>query len=269
MQLTITRITPAYLKVSIDNPPINLFDPDTVNELTDLVTELENDTDVKVVVFESANPDFFFAHADLARAAEFDLTIRPSGLAGWPDVARRFELAPFITIGLIRGRARGVGSEFLQALDMRFASREKAVLAQIEIGCGVIPGGGGLERLPYFVGKGRAMEIILGSNDFDADTAAAYGWVNRSIPDAELDEFVHNLATRIASFDKAPLKAAKQIIQERLGLMPPESFRQTQKIFFDAISWPETQQRLSNLFEKGLQTNGKLELDLGREIAAL
>lgn len=266
MRLRTVKHSVAYWRVTFDNPPLNIFDPEMTEELTDLIEQLENDEAVKVVVFDSANPDYFISHVDLVRAAEFDLTPRASGFAGWPDVARRLELAPFITIGMVRGRARGVGSEFLQALDMRFASKEKAVLAQVEVGCGLIPGGGGLERLPYLIGKGRAMEVIVGADDFDADTAALYGWVNRSIPDAELDGFVDRLARRIASFERNALAAAKKTIYKRLGMAGVADFAETQTLFFEAISRPGTQARISEIMRRGFQQPGKFELDMGAEL---
>lgn len=266
MKLKTLKQSPAYLKVTIDNPPINLFDPEIAEELTALITKLENDDELKVVVFDSANPDYFIAHIDLIRSGEFSLESSPLGLAPWPDVARRFELAPFLTIGLIRGCARGVGSEFLQALDIRFASKEKTKLSQIEVGCGLIPGGGGLERLPYLIGRARALEVIIGAEDFDADTAERYGWINRSIPDAELDEFVDRFAKRVAGFEKKAIAAAKKTIYKRVGLAKVEDFNETQNIFFEAIAWPETQARLADLFKRGLQHNNGFELNISNEL---
>ena len=266
MRLRIVKHSPAYWQVTIDNPPLNLMDPEMVDELALLTDELEQDKDIKVVVFDSADPDYFMAHIDLVRAGEFDLSPKASGLSGWPDVARRFELAPFVTIGLVRGRARGVGSEFLQALDVRFASKEKTKLAQVEVGCGLIPGGGGLERLPRLIGRGRALEVILGADDFDADTAALYGWVNRSIPDAELDGFVDRFAKRIANFERHALIAAKQTIYKRLGLATIEEFKETQAIFFQAISLPGTQARIKDVMQRGFQQPGDFELEMGKHL---
>lgn len=266
MRLKITKHSPAYWQVTINNPPINVFDQELIEELKALTDELEQNESIKVVVFDSANPDFFIAHIDLLRTGEFDLTTSPRGFAPWPDVARRMEIASFITIANIRGRARGVGSEFIQAMDMRFASKEKARFAQIEVGCGVIPGGGGLERLPYLTGTARALEIIIGSDDFDADTAALYGWINRSIPDKELDVFVDRLATRIASFEKHAIIKAKQIIYKRAVLEKAEEFTATQNSFFEAIALPATQKRIADLFERGLQQQGAFELNLADEL---
>jgi enoyl-CoA hydratase/carnithine racemase len=140
--LTVTEPVRGYHHVVIDNPPLNLFDPELVAELAAALNDWQSDETVKVVVFESGNPDFFMAHVDLVRSDQFDRTPQPAtGLALWPDVAARFERAPFPTISVIRGRARGVGSEFALATDVRFASREKAGLCQPEVGFGFTPGG--------------------------------------------------------------------------------------------------------------------------------
>jgi len=266
MRLKIKKYSGAYWKITIDNPPLNLMDPEFVEELAVIIDELENDNEIKIIVFDSANPDYFIAHVDLLRSAEFDLSPRATGLSAWPDIARRFELAPFLVVGSVRGRARAVGSEFVQALDICFASKEKARFAQIEMGCGLIPGGGGLERLPYMVGKKRSMEIIIGADDFDADMAALYGWINRAIPDAELDDFVDRFAKRVASFEKEAIATAKKVIQERLRLAPVDDFKETQKIFFDAISQPQTQTRIKKIIDAGFQQPGQFELELGKLI---
>jgi enoyl-CoA hydratase/carnithine racemase len=266
MRLIIKKHSPAYWRVTIDNPPLNLFDPEMGDELSSLITELEKNTDIKVVVFDSANPDYFISHIDLIRSAEFDLTPRSTGLPVWPDVARRFELATFITVGLVRGCTRGVGSEFIQALDVCFASKEKTKLSQIEVGCGLIPGGGGLERLPRLIGKRRALEVIVGADDFDADTAALYGWINRSIPDNELDGFVDRFAKRVASFEKEAIAAAKKIIYKRTGLATTEEFLESEAIFFEAISWQGTQKRIEEIMKQGFQQPGEYELELGTNL---
>jgi enoyl-CoA hydratase/carnithine racemase len=258
----------SYWRVTLDNPPINLFDPEMIAGLQALVERLEQDDNVKVVVFDSADPDYFIAHLDLARAGELDLKPGPTGLSPWPDVALRLERAPFITVALVRGRARGVGSEFLQAMDIRFASRERATLSQIEVGTGVIPGGGGLDRLPRLIGRARAMEVIMGSEDYDADTAERYGWVNRSIPDAELDEFVERFAMRVATFDRRAIAAAKEILNQRAGLAEPADPTATQKKFFEALKWPETQARVASLMQRGLQQRTDFELRLGHHLGA-
>jgi enoyl-CoA hydratase/carnithine racemase len=266
MRIHIKKNTAAYWQVTLDNPPINLFDQEMSDELQALVADLENDDEVKVVVFDSADPEYFMSHVDLIKTGEFDLEPKATGLASFPDFLRRLEQAPFVTIGVLRGRARGVGSEFLLGLDLRFAGREKAILSQIEVGCGVIPGAGGLERLCKLVGRAKALEIILGADDFDADTAAAFGWVNRSIPDAELDTFVERLVARLSNFERKTIALAKQTINERAGLVAVEDLNATEKKFFETLTWSETQEQVKSLFERGLQQRGDLELRLGELI---
>jgi enoyl-CoA hydratase/carnithine racemase len=263
MTLTVTKHSPTYWRVTLNNPPINLYDQQFVEHLQALTEQLENDDEVNIVVFDSADPDYFIAHIDLMGIDKFSLEPGPTGLAPWPDLVSRWQNASFVTVGLLRGRARGVGSEFLQALDIRFASREKAVLSQIEVGTGVIPGGGGLERLPLLIGRARALEVIIGADDFDADTAALYGWVNRAIPDVEIEGFVERFATRVASFDHKLIAAVKDIVNHRVERPTNEQIIATQNKFFEIAEWPETQKRLSSLFERGLQTRGDFEMNLG------
>ncbi len=266
MKLRLTQISAAYWRITIDNPPLNLFDPELSDQLQALMERLEQDKQVKVVVFESAVPDYFMAHIDLVRAGELSLKPGPTGLSPWPDVALRLQRAPFVTVGVLRGRARGVGSEFLLALDVRFASRERGILAQIEVGCGLIPGGGGLERLPALIGRARSLEAIVGADDFDADTAERYGWINRSIPDAELDAFVDRFARRVASFDRAAIAAAKVTINERLGLPKPADMVASQATFFGVAALPATQARIAELLHRGLQQAGDFELHLAESL---
>ena len=262
-KLYLKQHSPAYLTVTINNPPLNLFDPELSDDLQELIDLLESDAAIKVVVFDSAVPDYFIAHIDLARVTELSTAPGPTGLSPWPDVALRMQRAPFVTIGLLRGRARGVGSEFLLALDMRFASRERAILSQIEVGCGIIPGGGGLERLPPLIGRARSIEAIIGGEDFDADTAERYGWINRAIPDAELDAFVERLALRIAGFDRDAIAAAKKLINARTGLPSTQDTLESQSLFFQAAARPTTQARIGEMLASGLQQPGDYEQRLG------
>jgi enoyl-CoA hydratase/carnithine racemase len=265
MILTTKKINEHFWKVIINNPPINLFGPEFSVELMALMDELEANENLNVVVFESANPDFFIAHLDVLKASGFPTGEGKTGLSrSWPDIAKRFEQAPFVSIASIRGRARGLGSEFAQAMDMRFASKEKAIFGQPEIGIGAFPGGGGMERLHLLTGKARALEILLSGDDYDAETAAAYGWVNRAIADSELDTFVDNLANRIASFDKKVIATIKSIINERAVNPKNEHIMDTQTRFFATLAQPEAGRRLKSLFEKGFQQNGDLELNLGK-----
>ncbi len=199
--LAVSKRSDSYWRATFDNPPLNLIDPETIIALRELMDTLEADPAVKVVVFDSADEEYFIAHFDVARGGELPGP-GPTGLPAWPDLATRLTCAPFVTIAEIRGRARGVGSEFALACDLRFASRGKAVFGQPEVGTGLVPGGGSIEVLSALAGRSRTLEIILGSEDFDADTAERYGWINRARPDAELPEFVDRLARRIASFEQ-------------------------------------------------------------------
>src|SRR5713101_2574048 len=173
--------TPAYWRVVFDNPPFNMMDDTIFEGLQDLLTRMDASPSLRVAVFESANPDFYLAHFDLADmpgSLGLIKTAGPSGLPILMDTFVRLTKSPIVSIAKIRGRVRGVGSEFVLACDMRFASRENTALAQVEVGAGVHPGGGATERLPHLVGRGRALEIVLGANDFDGDTAERYGYVN-------------------------------------------------------------------------------------------
>jgi len=266
VKLLIARISPAYWRVTIDNPPLNLFDPELSDELVELIDRLERDAEVKVVIFDSANSDFFMAHIDLARVGELSLKPGPTGLSPWPDVALRLQRAPFVTVGVLRGRARGVGSEFLLALDVRFASRERAILSQIEVGCGLIPGGGALERLPALIGRARSLEVIVGGDDFAADTAERYGWINRSLPEAELEAFVERFARRVETFERPAIAAAKETINRLLGLPQPADLVASQGTFFKLAATPAAQARIGQMLQRGLQQRGDFELSLGRNL---
>jgi enoyl-CoA hydratase/carnithine racemase len=262
--IRITKPAAGYYRVTLDNPPLNLLDPGMIKAFGELIDELEADVETKVVVFDSADPDFFMAHFDLLRAAEVDPTPRASGLATFPDFIMRLEHAPFMSIGSLRGRARGAGGDLLSGLDMRFASREKGVLSQPEVGCGLFPGGGALERIPLHVNRARALEIVIGADDIDADTAALYGWINRAIPDAELDDFVDRLARRIASWDKPAIAAAKQAINDRSRMTTSEFLSETQKRFFEFMGHADARARVARLLKMGLQVRGATEYDLPR-----
>jgi enoyl-CoA hydratase/carnithine racemase len=182
--LRVTAHSPTLWEVTFDNPPVNVIGPDMMRDLKDLLTELESNSTVNVVVFDSADPDFFLAHYDLGSNTEIAEALpSPTGYAAWVDITVRVSKLSAVTISAIRGIARGAGSEFALATDIRFASREKAVLGQMEVGFGAVPGGGAAGRLPALVGRGRAFEILLGGDDFDGDTAERYGYVNRAVPD--------------------------------------------------------------------------------------
>lgn len=262
--LKVTEPADGYLRVTIDNPPVNVFSEALFAELQDVMAIMETREDVKVVVFDSANPEFFIAHFDMFGDPTPWMEKQDNGLYGWPEFQERLSRSPVITISSVRGRARGVGSEFVLATDIRFASREKAVFHQPELGMNVTPGGGALERLPRLVGRSRALEIVLGSEEFDADQAALYGWINRAIPDAELDVTVDNFARRIRSFDRRVLGHVKDIINKRAGLPTVEETTESYELFFKVVTeYPEVQQTWDKMKADGLQRDGDLERYMG------
>lgn len=262
----ITEVSPAYWRASFANGPLNVFDSRVMTALQSLLDRIEASEELKVVVFESSLDDFYLAHFDMSgKSSEVARAQGPTGLPTALDIMVRLAQAPVVSIAKIRGRARGIGSEFVLACDMRFASREKAILGQPEVGAGVIPGGGGNERLAQLVGRGRALEIILGSDDFDADTAERYGYINRAIPDAELDEFVDTFAQRIASFGKQPIATAKELVN-RTTLPSTDHLLESQASFATALGWPETQARLGDLLSRGLQQPGDFEDSFGHHL---
>lgn len=266
MKLRVTHHTPAYWQVTFDNPPLNLLDPEVTYELRDLINQMEIANELKVIVFDSANPDFYIGHVDLIRAGEFSTDVGPTGLRILPDSLQRLAHLPIISIASIRGRARGVGAEFVEGLDIRFGSKEKMILGQIEVGSAVVPGGGGSVYLPLLVGRSRALEIIASSEDYNADIAERYGWINRAIPDAELDGFVDSFARRIASFDKEVLTEAKRLVNRASRLPDDAQLIAAEAAFFRLLSRPETQARISKLMAQGFQQHGDFELKLGHNL---
>ncbi|WP_328835015.1 enoyl-CoA hydratase/isomerase family protein [Streptomyces europaeiscabiei] len=214
------RLTPGIRKITFSNPPVNLIVGETVSRLVEVVTELSEDPQVQVAVFTSSTPGYFFNHFDFGRAADF-MPSDPEAMPAWIDLAVRLSTAPFISIASIRGRTRGGGDQLALVCDLRCASREHAVFGQPEVGGGILPGGGATEHLPRLIGRDRALEAILSSNGYDADTAEHYGWVTRTVADAELDDFVDGVATRLASFDKAAPAAAKA--QVNRATLPPDA----------------------------------------------
>ncbi|MFI9383198.1 enoyl-CoA hydratase/isomerase family protein [Kutzneria sp. NPDC052558] len=263
------EVTPAYWQVTLDNPPLNVFDGAIIRGLAAVVDRIEASEQVRVVVFDSADEDYFLAHFDMSGGSTDAVrAYGPTNLPAITDLLTRLSAAPVLTIAKIRGRVRGVGSEFVLACDLRYASEERAVLGQPEVGAGVIPGGGAIERLAHLVGRATALEIILGSDDYDARTAERVGYVNRAVPDAELDAFVDDFARRVATFDRRPMAAAKHLL-DRVTLPDPGHLVQTATVFGAALTWPETKQRVAKLFEKGLQQRGDLEQNFGRELHGL
>jgi len=249
------RVTAAHWRVTFDNPPINLYDPEVESALAAIVADLEADSEVKVVVFDSALPDFFLAHLDLARFDEFG-----RGMPTWFALVRRLRQARFITVGVVRGRARGIGNEFLTALDVRFACRERAVLGQLEIGTGLIPGCGGIERMAQLVGRARALEVVVSGEDYDADTAERYGWVNRSVPEADLDAVVERFARRVAFFDVEALRAVKEILDREAPAPSAESLAATHERFTRLFGRDSVRERVAAA--SGLSPEAVLDLEM-------
>jgi enoyl-CoA hydratase/carnithine racemase len=251
--------TPAYWRVVFDYPPFNVLDATIFEGLQDLLVRMDANQSLHVVVFESANPDFYLAHFDLTgKTGNITTAVGPSGLPILMDTFVRLTKSSVVSIAKIRGCVRGGSSEFVLACDMRFASRENTRLGQPEVAVGVHPGGGGTERLPHLVGRGRALEIILGGNDFDGDTAERYGYVNRALPDAELDSFVDALARRIASFDRRALASAKSLVNE-VSLPSADRLLDAITSFGTALTWPEALRRIRTLLERGLQRDVEFE----------
>jgi enoyl-CoA hydratase/carnithine racemase len=261
-KIIVDKATPGHWRVTLDNPPINAIDDQMYDELFDLVEAIEGDASLKVVTFESANPDFFIAHYSTAEPRS------RFGAPPWIEAATRLARSDVLSIAVVRGRVRGGGSEFTMACDLRFASRERAVFGQPEVGTGLIPGGGALERLPLLVGRSRAIEIVLGADDFSAELAERYGWINRAIPEAELDDFVANFVRRILSFDKQALATCKATIN-RIGLPDRSELQATQDTFFTTFGWPGAIERFPKLRARGIGTAGDFELNLGRYVGEL
>src|SRR5579862_152317 len=251
--------TPAYWKVVFDYPPFNILDAAIFDSLQNLLVRMDASRSLRVVVFESAILDFYLAHFDLTgKTGNITTAVGPSGLPILTDTFVRITKSPVVSIAKIRGCVRGGSSEFVLACDMRFASRENTRLGQPEVGVGVHPGGGGTERLPHLVGRGRALEIILGANDCDGDTAERYGYVNRALPDSDLDDFVDALARRVASFDRRAIAAAKNLVN-RVSLPSADRLLDAITSFETALTWPEAQQRIENVLQRGLQRDTDFE----------
>jgi enoyl-CoA hydratase/carnithine racemase len=257
-QFNTDRSYPGRWTITFSNPPINMFVPETIIELGALMSELDADRSVKVVVFQSANPEFFVAHLDLAKAVE-----QPQVLGLWRDLVLRISSAPVVSVAKIRGRTRGIGNEFVLACDMRFASRQNALFGNPESGVGVVPGGGAMEWLPRVVGRSRGLEIVLSGEDFDADSAERYGWVNRTLDDDDLDSFVDSLGRRIASFDREGLAAAKAQLN-RFGTPTANELQSSIDLLFSTLALPSAQARRAKVRNAGYGTRSEFELNFGR-----
>jgi enoyl-CoA hydratase/carnithine racemase len=263
----VDRRTPSYCRVAFDHPPINTITATTVLELAELVGLIEEDSDLNVVVFNSANPDFYLAHYDVehdpARTAA--LPAGPTGMNAWLDLLVRLSRSPVVSIATIRGRARGAGSEFVLACDLRFASRENTLLGQFEVGAGVVPGGGPMARLSRLVGRGRALEILLVADDLDGPRAAQYGYVNRAIADNQLDAEVDAMASRLARFDREAMARTKSYV-DQVTLPPDSEFPPALADFFEMLGGPSQRAQSARLEELGLNVDSDLERSLGARV---
>src|ERR1700709_2483001 len=269
-EIRLERRLPSYWRVTFDLPPVNIFGPKELPQLNEIITAIEKDEQLKVVVFDSAVDGFFLTHYDFLSplAESTSIPPGPTGLQALPDMLVRLSWAPVVSIASIRGRATGVGSELALASDMRFASREKAILSQWEVGAGLVPGGGPMARLPRLVGRGLALEVLLGGDDVDGDLAERYGYVNRSFPDAELDAFVDVLAKRISTFDRKALAETKRLVN--VASLPPDlEIKPEWDAFLAALGRPASQQRIEKLMERGFHRAGDVENRLGFHVGQL
>jgi len=262
-QIRLTKRSPAYWRVTIDNPPINVVGPEMVRHFQEVINALEADEQVRVVVFDSAVDDYFLNHSDFLAKLE-DLIAMPAGPTGLPpcpDFLVRLTRLPVVSIALIRGRATGNGSEITLACDMSFASHAKAIISQWEVGVGMVPGGGPMARLPQLIGRNRALEVLLSSEDIRGEQAEAYGYVNRALPDADLDAFVEALATRIAGFDKWAIANTKRLVNT--SLPPDVELGAGWDACIASLGRPAAQDGIKALMAGGFHKPGDVENRLG------
>jgi enoyl-CoA hydratase/carnithine racemase len=258
----------AVLFAEISAPPINLMGPELIRDLVSLIQRAEADEAVQVLVFKSANPDYFISHVDVTRIKE---NREPAAkLTGEPSLGllfRYLSAGRLVTIAQIEGRVRGVGSEFVLACDMRFAARESAIFGQFEPAFGVIPGAGGAQHLARLMGRARALEVMLSAQDYDADLAERYGWINRALPAGELGDFVSSLAHRIASFPAQGRAVVKDRVNA-IALAPAEDIRRDSDLFLEGTRTNEFQQLTQTAMKRGFQTK-EAEMDLARLVGEL
>ena len=264
----IVRKEGAVLFAQIAAPPMNLLGPELVRDLVSLIQQAEADDTVQVIVFSSADPDYFISHVDVTRIKE---NREPATkLTGEPSLGllfRHLSASRLITIAQIEGRVRGVGSEFILACDMRFAARESAIFGQFEPAFGVIPGAGGAQHLTRLMGRGRALEVMLSAQDYDADLAERYGWINRTLTDDQLDDFVRSLAHRIARFPAAGHVVVKDRVNA-ITLPSADDIRRDSDLFLEGVRSPEYQELMQAAMKRGFQTrNG--EMDLARLVGEI
>ncbi|WP_410656950.1 enoyl-CoA hydratase/isomerase family protein [Amycolatopsis sp. lyj-112] len=204
-------------RVTLDNPPVNVLDVALMTDLRRLLTGLRDDDSVRVIVFDSADPDFFIAHVDMSLVDAPDTfdelaADTPDGVNVFQALGELLRHQPQVTIVKLAGLARGGGAEFVTAADMAFAAIGRAGIGQVEALMGIVPGGGGTQYLAGRIGRNRALEVVLGAELHDAQTAERYGWVNRAVPADELDDFVDRLARNIAALPEGVVAAAKRAV---------------------------------------------------------
>jgi enoyl-CoA hydratase/carnithine racemase len=258
----------AVLFVDIAAPPMNLLGPELVRDLVSLIQQTEADDAIRVLVFKSSDPDYFISHVDVTKIKEYrDEAAKLTGEASIALLFRHLSVSRLVTIAQIEGRVRAAGSEFVLATDMRFAARETAIFAQPEPGLGVAPGAGGMQHLVRLMGRARALEVMLSAQDYDADLAEHYGWINRALPAKVLNDFVRSLAHRIAGFPASGLVTVKNRVNA-VALAPVEDFRRDSDLFGEDVRKPEAQSRLQAAFKRGFQTRDA-EMDLVRLLGDL
>jgi enoyl-CoA hydratase/carnithine racemase len=258
----------AVLFAEIVAPPMNLLGPELVRDLVSLIQRAEGDNAIHVLVFKSGDPAYFISHVDVTKIPEYRQ--EAGKLVGEPSIAllfRRLSTSRLVTIAQIEGRVRGAGSEFVLACDMRFAARESAIFGQPEPGLGVIPGAGAVQHLTRLMGRGRALEVMLSAQDYDAELAERYGWINRALPAKALDDFVRSLAHRIAGFPVAGLVVVKERVNA-IALAPADDFRRDSDLFGEGVRNPETQKLIQAAIKRGFQTRDA-EMDLGKLLGTL
>jgi len=266
--MTLTeRAEGPVLFAEIAAPPMNLLGPELVRDLVSLIQRAEADDGVQVVVFTSGDPDYFISHVDVSRIAEYrDEAAKLTGEASIALLFRHLSASRLVSIAQIEGRVRGAGSEFVLACDMRFAARESAIFGQFEPAFGLIPGGGAAQHLTRLMGRARALEVMFSADDYDADVAERYGWINRALPAHELGRFVRSLAHRIAGFPAAGRVVVKERVNA-IALAPLEEFRRDSDLFGEGVRQPETQHRIGAAMQRGFQTRDA-ELAMARVLDA-
>jgi enoyl-CoA hydratase/carnithine racemase len=258
----------AVLFAEIAAPPMNLLGSELIRDLVSLIQRAEADAAVQVLVFKSADPDYFISHVDVTRIKENrEAAAKLDGDASIGQMLRHLSISRLVTIAQIEGRVRGVGSEFVLACDMRFAARESAIFGQFEPAFGVIPGAGGAQHLARLMGRGRALEVMLSAEDYDAELAERYGWINRALPAGELTDFVSSLAHRIARFPAAGRLVVKERVNQ-IGLAPAEEFRRDSDLFLEGVRSPEFQDLTQAAMKRGFQTRDA-EMELARMVSDL